>query len=223
MRTYPFDVHYFDSVEMSMIEKPIDEFLDDLASRAPTPGGGSAAAIMGAMGAALVSMVCNLTIGKKDYESVEGDIKSALADAERLRSELADMVRSDVEAFDQVMGAYRLPKDSGEQKQARTAAIQQALKAATDVPMACARLCGEVIRLSRIVADKGNRNVVSDAGVAVMAAYGALKGAALNVYTNTGSIRDESFVESRLGELEQLLAQCEAVTQDIFADVKNKL
>lgn len=206
-----------------MIEKCVEEFLADLASKAPTPGGGGAAAIMGAMGAALVSMVCNLTLGKKGYESVEGDVKRALERAEQLRAELIAMVRADAAAFNQVMNAYRLPKDTDEQKQSRGAAIQAALKAATEVPLACGRCCAEVIQLSRIVAEKGNRNVVSDAGVAVMGGYAGLKSAALNVYINTGSINDKLFVETRLSELEQLLAEGESAANAIVREVRNKL
>jgi formiminotetrahydrofolate cyclodeaminase len=206
-----------------MTDQPIDQFLDRLASSTATPGGGSAAAIMGAMGAALVSMVCHLTIGKKNYEAVAEEMQSVLADAERLRAELTALVPADIAVFDQVMAAYGQPKDTENQKQSRSAAIQAALKAATEVPLACARLSAAVIRLSRTAARHGNRNVVSDAGAAVMAAYGALKSAALNVYVNAGSIKDEPFVTPRVGELEQLLAECETAAQEVFLEVKNRL
>jgi formiminotetrahydrofolate cyclodeaminase len=204
-------------------DKPIQQFLDELASKAPTPGGGSAAAIMGAMGAALVSMMCNLTIGKKNYEAVEGEMKEALEQAESLRERLTDMVRADVEAFDRVMGAYGLPKDTDEQKQARSQAIQEALKAATEVPLKCAKACAEVVRLSKTVAEKGNRNVVSDAGVAVLAGYAGLRSAALNVYVNAGAIKDETFVSSRLDELSRILGGMGEANEEIYQTVKNKL
>lgn len=204
-------------------DKSVQTLLDELASKASTPGGGSAAAVMGAMGAALVSMACNLTIGKKNYEAVDADMRALLERSESLRAKLADMVRADVEVFDKVMTAYGLPKNSDAQKTARSAAIQEALKQATDVPMACARACAEAIALSRIAAEKGNRNVVSDAGVAVMAAYGALKSAALNVYINTGTIRDQGFVTQRIGELEAILAANETASSEIYDLVKSKL
>ncbi len=204
-------------------DQPIQQFLDELASKAPTPGGGGAAAIMGAMGAALVSMVCNLTIGKEKYAAVEGEMKRTLEQAEALRETLTDMIRQDVEVFDQVMGAYGMPKETDEQKAQRSEAIQQALKAATDVPLACARACAEVIELSRVVADKGNLNVISDAGVAVLAAHAALRSAALNVYINAGSIRDKEFADSRVAELEQLMASAGTDTESIYETVKNKL
>src|SRR5690606_26074746 len=119
-------------------DKTIHQFLDELASKSATPGGGSAAAIMGAMKAALGSMVCNLNIGKKNYEAVEPEMKELLAKAETLRAQLMDMVRADVEVFDKVMSAYGLPRETDEQKAVRSEAIQLALKAATDVPIECA-------------------------------------------------------------------------------------
>lgn len=204
-------------------DKPIQQFLDELASKASTPGGGSAAAVMGAMGAALVSMVCNLTIGKEKYASVETEMKEVLNRSEPLREQMTDMIRQDVAVFDQVMGAYGMPKETEEQKVARSGAIQEALQAATDVPLACARTCVEVIRLSRIAADKGNLNVISDAGVAVAAAYAALRSAALNVYINVGNIKDQSFADGRRAELERLLEGADTEVEAIYALVRSKL
>ncbi len=204
-------------------DQPIERFLDELASKAPTPGGGSAAAIMGAMGAALVGMVCNLTVGKKNYEAVEAEMRDMLEQSENLRARLTDMVRADVEAFNRVMGAYGLPKDTDEQKQARGRAIQEALKVATDVPLECAKACAEIVRLSKAAAEKGNRNVVSDAGAAVVAGYAALRCSALNVYVNVGSIKDEAFVASRLEELNRLLAGMDELNEEVFRMVKARL
>ncbi|MEE9552144.1 MAG: cyclodeaminase/cyclohydrolase family protein [Gammaproteobacteria bacterium] len=204
-------------------DKSIQVFLDELASKASTPGGGGAAAIMGAMGAALVSMVCNLTIGKKNYEDVEDEIKDVLDKAENLRERLTDMIRADVEVFDQVMGAYGLPKETDEEKAARSETIQDALRAATDVPLACAGACAEVIDLSKVAAEKGNLNVISDAGVAVMAANAALRSAALNVYINIGGIKDKAFAEEREAKLEKILTGSDEKTEEIYQLVKSKL
>jgi formiminotetrahydrofolate cyclodeaminase len=201
----------------------LQQFLDGLASKAPTPGGGSAAAIMGAMGAALVGMVCNLTLGKAQYAAVDAEMQALLDEAEALRARLAGMVQADVEAFDRVMAAYRLPKDNEADKQARSAAIQDALKAATDVPLECARACGDVVRLSRVAAEKGNVNAVSDAGVAVVAGFAALRSAALNVYVNTGSIRDEAFVASRLAALDGIVRAAETEQASIYELVRGRL
>ena len=204
-------------------EKSMQDFLDELASKAPTPGGGGAAAVMGAMGAALVSMVANFTLGKKGYEAVESEAAGLLHKAEALRRQLAEMVSADVDAFNQVMGAYGMARETDAQKAERTTAIQAALKQATDVPLSCAQLCAEVIRLTRPMASIGNKNVISDAGVAVVAAEAALRSAALNVYVNIGAIKDEAFVADRRQRLEQILAGSEQLTEEVYALVKSRL
>lgn len=203
--------------------KTLDCFLDELASKASTPGGGSAAAIMGAMGAALVSMVANLTVGKKNYEEVDAEMQHLLARSEKLRAELTGMIKADVEVFDQVMAAYGMAKDSDEDKSLRSQAIQSALKTATDVPLACAQLCTEVIELCQPMAEKGNKNVISDAGVAVLAANAALRSAALNVYINIGGIKDEEFANDRRQQLEKLLDGSAELTESVYELVKSKL
>jgi methenyltetrahydrofolate cyclohydrolase len=201
----------------------IEPFLDQLASSAATPGGGSAAAIIGAMGAALVSMVCNLTIGKKKYADVEIEMKDVLAQTEALRKKLTAMIQDDVKAFDAVMGAYGMPKETDAEKAARDKAIQSALKLATDVPLACAYAAREVIDLAAIASAKGNLNVISDAGVGVLAGYAALRSAALNVFTNARMITDKTFAEAKLKELNQLLAGAEDATEKAYAVVKGKV
>jgi formiminotetrahydrofolate cyclodeaminase len=201
----------------------IEPFLDQLASSAATPGGGSAAAIIGAMGAALVGMVCNLTIGKKKYADVEGEMKDVLAKTEALRKQLTGMIQDDVKAFDAVMAAYGMPKETDADKAARDKAIQAALKLATDVPLACARAAREVIDLAAIASDKGNLNVISDAGVGVLAGYAALRSAALNVFTNARMITDKTFAEAKLKELNELLAGAEGTTEKAYGVVKGKV
>ena len=201
----------------------IELFLDDLASRKPTPSGGSAAAVMGAMGAALVSMVCNLTIGRTQYRDFEEELKSVLTKAEELRRDLIKMIEEDMQAFDAVMRAYRMPRLTKDETARRAQVIQTALKTATLVPMRCCRACREVIILGRVVGDKGNRNVVSDAGVATVAAYAALRSAALNVFTNAKVITDRIFAEKQLVELEQLLSEADTATEASYELVKKKL
>lgn len=204
-------------------DTPLDRFLEELASKSPTPGGGSAAAIMGGLGAALVAMVCNLTIGKKNYEAVGDDMRRILDEAQALRTRLVDMVSADVEVFEQVMAAYGLPKTTELEKQTRSATLQAALQAATDVPLDCARACAEIIKLSGAVAEHGNKNVLSDAGVAVVAAHAALRSAALNVYVNANAIEDRSFVTPRLEELEGIIEQSGRRTEEIYQRVRNGL
>lgn len=201
----------------------IEEFLDALASQSATPGGGGAAAIIGAMGAALVSMVCNLTIGKKKYAEVETDMKDVLGKAEALRRRLTNMIEDDAKAFDKVMGAYGMPKETDADKAKRDAAIQEALKLATDVPLACAHAAREVIDLAEQASEKGNLNVISDAGVGVLAAYAALRSAALNVWTNARMINDKAFAEAKLKELNDLLSGAERATEKAYGVVKGRV
>jgi len=201
----------------------IEKFLDELASSNATPGGGSAAAIIGAMGAALVAMVCNLTIGKKKYAEVEEEMKVLLGKAEALRHKLTGMIEDDVMAFDAVMGAYGMPKETDADKAKRSAAIQEALKLATDVPLRCCHAAREVIDIAAATAAKGNLGVISDAGVGVLAAYAALRSAALNVYTNAKIITDKEYANAKLKELESLLSGAEAATEEAYELVKGKL
>ena len=204
-------------------EQQLQTFFDQLASKASTPGGGSAAAIMGAMGAALVSMVANLTVGKQKYQDVEAEMQGFLERSEDMRSQLTGMIQADIDVFDKVMAAYGMARETEAEKAARSGAIQSALKEATDVPLACAQLCADVIELCRPVAEKGNLNVISDAGVAVLAAHAALRSAALNVYINIGGIRDQEFVRDRRDKLEFVLSGAGVATETVYELVKSKL
>ena len=204
-------------------DQPISDFLDALASKASTPGGGSAAAIIGSMGAALTSMVCNLTVGKKNYEDVDADMQAALKQSESLRERLMDMIKADIDVFNRVMAAYGMPKETDDEKSARSAEIQDALKEATDVPLACAKLAREVMEVSQPVAEKGNKNVISDSGVSVLAAYAALRSAALNVYINIGGIKDKAFADDRAKQLEDILAGSDDLLESIYQTVKERL
>ncbi|NJA07044.1 cyclodeaminase/cyclohydrolase family protein [Methylococcaceae bacterium WWC4] len=204
-------------------DQSVQLFLDELASKQATPGGGSAAALLGAQGAALVSMVCNLTIGKPKYAEVDAELRVLLVEAEELRETLTGMIQADVEVFDRLMACYGLPKVSDEEKTHRTEQIQAVLKDATDVPLACARACAQAIALSRVAAEKGGQAVISDAGVAVMAAYAGLKSAALNVRINAGALKDRAFADSRLAELQALLTTGEQEAEAIYRIVQDKL
>jgi formiminotetrahydrofolate cyclodeaminase len=208
---------------MSMKDASVEQFLTDLASRAATPGGGSAAAVMGAMGAALAAMVCHLTIGKKKYVAVEGELRTVLERADTLRARLVYAIEEDVAAFNAVMAAYGLPKETPEQQQDRLAAVQSALREATDAPLACARLCHEVIDLVAIVSEKGNVAVISDGGVAALAAHAALRSAALNVYVNAKAIEDRAFAEDRLRQLDAMLDAAAATAETTYSSVASAL
>lgn len=201
----------------------IQTFLDELASKSSTPGGGGAAAVSGAMGAALISMVANFTIDRKGYEEVSDEAKEILAKSEKLRAELTDAIKDDVDVFNRVMASYGMPKETDDEKAARSTEIQAALKEATDIPLVCAKLCKEVINLSQPIADKGNKNVISDAGVAVLAGYAGLRSAALNVYINIGGIKDKEFADDRRQQLESLMEGMDSLKEEIYELVKSKL
>jgi methenyltetrahydrofolate cyclohydrolase len=201
----------------------IATFLDDLASERPTPGGGGAAALCGAIGAALVSMVANLTIGKKNYEAVWQDLEAVNTKAEALRAELTGAIEEDVMAFNAVMAAYGLPRATEEEKAKRTASIQAALKNATLAPLRAVKACFEVIRLSATVAEKGNLNVISDAGVAVLSANAGLRSAALNVFVNAKAIKDRDFAEKQIAEVNALLARAAETTESVYQTVRSKI
>lgn len=202
---------------MALTEKPVTTFLDELSSSAPAPGGGSVAALSGAMGAALISMVCNLTVGKKKYANVQDDVKAILEQSEALRHELVALLEADVAAYTKVSEAMKMPRDTEEQKTARAGAMDKALKGATDVPIRVAEACVKVIDLCRPAAEKGNVNAVSDAGVAVLMAEAGLRSAALNVLINLGSLKDKEFVAEKRAKLDSLL-KGRGVMRDVIYD-----
>jgi len=204
-------------------ETTIDDWLTDLASELPAPGGGAAAGMSAAMAAALVSMVCNLTIGKPKFAEHEAVMREALADAERLRLEALQLAEDDAEAFSGVIAAYKLPKSSDEEKAARTAAIQAGLVEAAAVPLAVARVSAEVIKLSGRILEGSNPNVLSDVAVAASAAKSALESAALNVDINVVAIKDPAERErlaSTLNEALQAKVQAEAIMQIVAKRIR---
>ena len=204
-------------------DKSLQTYLDELASKQPTPGGGSAAALMGAQAAALVGMVCNLTLGKPKYAEVEADMQALLAESEALRETLTGMIKADVDVFNKLMACYGLPKATDEEKAQRSAQIQWVLREATEVPLECAKACAKAIALSRIAAEKGNLGVISDAGVAVMSAYAGLKSAALNVEINAASLKDRAFADAKLAELNTIMQTADNEAEAIYQIVKGKL
>ena len=200
-------------------DSAIKAFLDSLASRSVTPDGGSAAIIIGAMGAALVSMACNLTIGRAKYRHVEDEMKLLLIKSEDFRRQLTDMIQADVWASDAVMRAYRMPIGTDAEESQRSAAVQAALKQTTDIALRCCKVAREVIDLAAIATEKGNVNAMGDAGVGVFAAYTALRSGALNVYANAKLITDKTFTESRRRQVEELLGGAEALVNSSISNL----
>jgi formiminotetrahydrofolate cyclodeaminase len=203
--------------------KTLTDFMDALSSSAPAPGGGSVAALSGTMGAALVSMVCNLTLGKKKYADVEQEITELVEQSEALRHKLLELLEADVEAYTGVSQAYKLPKETDEEKTARSAAIQEALKGATVVPLQIAEACAQVLDLCTPAAEKGNIYAVSDAGVAALMAEAGLRSAALNVLINTHAIKDKDFAGKMEQKLNDLLEGKPALKDQIYDLVMSKL
>jgi formiminotetrahydrofolate cyclodeaminase len=171
------------------------DFLDALASGNATPGGGAGAAISGAMGAALLSMVANLTVGKKKYADVEADLRPILARTEEIRAEMTNLAQLDAHVFERVMGAYKMPRENEVQASARDAAIQNTLMDATQVPLKVAAWAAELYDYAPVLAEKGNTNAVSDVGAGLLLADAALHAALLNVDINLALIQDEAFKE----------------------------
>jgi formiminotetrahydrofolate cyclodeaminase len=168
-------------------------------------------------------MVCNVTIGKKGYEGVEAEMKAVREESERVRRRLTAMVAEDIEAFDSIMAAYKLPKATDDEKARRATAIQAGLKRATETPLDCARACAEVIALSRRASERGYLNVISDGGVGVLAGFTGLRSAALNVYINAPALKDRSFAETATAEIEKLVEFGTAESEAVYKIVRNKL
>ena len=201
----------------------LDAFLAELGSKAATPGGGGAAAVLGAVSAALSGMVAHLTIGKKKYVAVEADMQSLLARADELRTRLAEAVDADADAFDTLMRAYALPKQSDQDVAARETAIQDALVSAIAAPLDCARLCRTAIDLAAEASEKGNVSVVSDGGVAVLAGHAGLRSSALNVLVNAKLLTDRTRAASVIEELDKLLDGAAALTEATYEKVRQQL
>lgn len=172
-------------------DQKIKIFLDLLASKAATPGGGSVAALTGAMGAGLLSMVGNLTAGKEKYADVEGQIKELLEKSESLRAEFEGLMENDVAVFNELMSIMKLPRTTEEEKEKRSQKIQIALVEAAKVPLAVAQKSSELINLCQEIAGIGSKNAISDAGVGVLLAEAAFHSAIINVKINLNLIKNE--------------------------------
>ena len=206
-----------------LIDKKVSNFLEELASNSPTPGGGSVAALAGALGAALISMVGNLTLGKKKYEDVEENIKKIVSSSEKLRYELSQLVEEDVKVFNNFMATYKMPKETEDEKKMRTEKIQEALIEAAKVPLKTAYKCLDIMILSQEVVEKGNVNVISDVGVAVLMAEAALKSAILNVKINLRMIKDEKIREELSSSIKELSLKEKGQKEKVLGIVEEKI
>jgi formiminotetrahydrofolate cyclodeaminase len=206
-----------------LADMDIKEFLDELASNSPAPGGGSVAALSGALGTALSSMVCNLTIGKEKYLNVEIEIKDVLGKSEQLRKRLTELIDEDTEAFNDVMKAFKMPKETNEQIEKRKQAIQEGYKTAASVPLETAKTCEQILDVAIVVAEKGNKNSITDAAVSAIMAKAGVESAILNVKINLGSIKDDKFVKKISNEIDELQKNVTNKTNKIMKIVESSL
>ncbi len=198
-------------------------FSEDLASAQPTPGGGGASAYCGALAAALSSMVGNLTLGKPKYAAVENQIQASLSRLEVLRVRLLELVDEDACAFAPLAAAYGMPQATEEEKAAKQAVMQQALKGACEVPLSIMEACVAVLRECDIMAHEGSRMAVSDAGASAVIAQAATSAASLNIFINTASIDDVEIRESYNKRAESLLDKAHAKGQALFDYVMGEI
>lgn len=194
----------------------VTDFLDETAANSPAPGGGSVSALAASLGVALTSMVCRLTIGKKKYADVQGEMESSLLKSEALRVQCTALVDEDTAAFNELMAAFGLPKDTEEQRERRSAAIQKSTRSATLVPMKLMELCASALELVKVTATKGNQNSLSDAGVAALMLRAACEGAALNVKSNLAGLQDAAFSAQARAQIQSILDQTAASSRLIL-------
>jgi formiminotetrahydrofolate cyclodeaminase len=205
---------------MAMIDEPLGAWLDALASNAPAPGGGAAAALCGALGAALVTMVGRFTVGRPKYAEYEEQVQKLLRNSERAREMLTTLMDADAKAFHMVALAYRMPKKTAEEKAKREEIIQEALAAASDVPVMVAEIAREVITMAELMANMGNRSVLVDVGSAVYLSIAAMQAATLNVRENLRHLHDEVHahaLQKRLSAVMEGVEESAAETLAIIA------
>ena len=201
------------------VDKTITEFMNELASNAPVPGGGGASALIGAVGVSLGDMVGELTTGKKKYADVEEDIQRLMRDAKEIKDEFLRLIDADAEAFAPLARAYGIPKD----EPGRDEIMEEALKNGAAVPMDIMRTCGRALDIIEEFAEKGSRLAVSDAGCAAASCKAAMQAASLNVFINTKSMKDRAHAEALNAEADQLLAKYTVLADKIFDSVAGKL
>jgi len=206
-----------------LVSMKLSDFLSELASSSPAPGGGSVAALSGALGAALASMVCNLTIGKEKYIKVEDEIKKILNKSEQIRKKLTSLVDKDTQAFNNLMKAFKLHKETEKQIEVRSKAIQDGYKTAAGVPLETARTCEEILDLAKAISEKGNQNSITDAAISAIMAESGVNAAILNVKINLKSIKDEKFVKNINDQLNELQKNTRKKTAEILKIVNDKL
>ena len=204
---------------MKLVELKVNEFCDVLSSDAPAPGGGSTAALEGAVGAALTAMVASLTVGKKKYAEYEENAKAIIEKANAIKVKFIDVLDRDTEAFNGVSAVFEMPKNTDEEKAARKAAMQKALKACTETPMEMMELCLESLKITESILGKFNTSAASDLGVSALSIKAAVQGAWLNVLINLGGIKDEEYVKEYKEKGQKILEQVLPLADKIYNEI----
>ncbi|MHB1042168.1 MAG: cyclodeaminase/cyclohydrolase family protein [Eubacteriales bacterium] len=203
--------------------KSLRDVIAVAASNEPTPGGGSVSAMVACFGVAMTAMVCNLTVGKEKFRDVEPQVQEILDTAKGLLKKLEELVDADMVDFNSFMATFRMPKNTDEEKAARNAAMQKALKSATDTPMDIARVCLKALEITDKLAPIGNKMAISDAGVAAVVAEASLNGVLLSADINIPMIKDEEYVKKVVAEKEQMVAEARRLKDKAFAVVQERL
>ncbi len=204
-------------------EGKFKEYLDDLAAKKPAPGGGSAAAAVGAIGVGLLSMVANFTIAKDKYKDVEPEIQELLTSAEDLRAALQKLIDEDITAYQTVSAAYKMPRENQQEKATRSHAIQAALKDAMAVPLAICRNLFDAAQLCEPLLQKGNVNLLSDVRVGAEFIASGFASALLNVEINLSSIKDEDLAAKIRAELSPKEKQIETIKKRVLIQTKESI
>ena len=208
---------------MKIAQKNCIEFVEALSSKEAVPGGGGASALVGSIGMALGSMVCNLTIGKNKYKDYEDDIKEILSKADKIEKDLLDMIDEDAKCFLPLANAYKLPKSTCDEITIKEEAIQKALKRACEVPIDVVKTCYEAIKLHEELVDKGSRLALSDIGVGIQCLRAALLSAQLNVLININSIKDKEYVKNIRTEVDELVSRGIQICDSVYSKVEIEL
>ena len=208
---------------MEIYKQSCEDFIEELASKAPVPGGGGASAFVGAVGVALGNMVANLTIGKKKYADVEDELIVLREKAYVLQKELLLLIEKDAKVFEPLAAAYKLPKETEEEKSYKEKVMEEVLREASAVPMEIMEKICEAILLHKEFAAKGSVLAISDAGVGATFCKAALEGASLNVFINTKSMKDREYAEELNQKAEVMLSTYVPMAEEIFKGVKERL
>ena len=208
---------------MKLVEMKVNEFVDLMASDEPAPGGGAAAALEGALGAALTAMVCALTVGKKKYADVQELAIESQKKGNELKAQFVDVIDRDTEAFNAVSAVFAMPKDTDEEKAARKAAMQEALKGCTKTPLEVMEVTYQTLLIIKEMLGGYNTSAASDFGCAALSLKAGIQGAWLNVLINIGGVNDEAFVSEARGKGEAILAKALPLADEIYEEILKTL